>query len=550
MARLHYDLGRRYADRSFSDKVSRIPAERALELYLQVLQKIETHYVEQPAWKDLVDRGTSDLTTALSEPIFLQHNLPGRDPAAVEAFRRELPQTLAPRSVASRQDARNCAVVAANLAQQRLGLPATVVILEYLCGATNALDLYSSYLTPDQLAEVYSQIDGSFVGLGVELKAQGGGLVIVRVISGSPAEQSGVRAGDRIIAIDGHQTSQYTTDQAANLLQGVEGSICNMVLAASGEAQRQVTVRRQRIEVPSVDQVRIIDADKGVGYLRLTCFEKTTRRDLEAALWRLNREGMRSLVMDLRGNPGGLLVSSVDIADLFLDRGVIVSTHGRIAQEDSTYSAHAEGTWHVPLTVIIDQESASAAEIFSGAIHDHHRGTVVGVRSFGKGSVQGIFQLDGSDSGLRLTTAKFYSPLGKPYSGVGVEPDVVVRQAAKPISGSVASKEDAMLNAALQIARNAALPRELAPRRNLKSEGSNGYCLTAGRLACRRWATESSNSFARRKRALPWSTTSPRTLEASAATKTPWQCWQATRLPKYSTRICRCRPQVGHSWTK
>ena len=389
----------------------------------------------------------------------MQHNLPGRDPAAVEAFRRELPQTLAPRSVASRQDARNCAVVAANLAQQRLGLPATVVILEYLCGATNALDLYSSYLTPDQLAEVYSQIDGSFVGLGVELKAQGGGLVIVRVISGSPAEQSGVRAGDRIIAIDGHQTSQYTTDQAANLLQGVEGSICNMVLAASGEAQRQVTVRRQRIEVPSVDQVRIIDADKGVGYLRLTCFEKTTRRDLEAALWRLNREGMRSLVMDLRGNPGGLLVSSVDIADLFLDRGVIVSTHGRIAQEDSTYSAHAEGTWHVPLTVIIDQESASAAEIFSGAIHDHHRGTVVGVRSFGKGSVQGIFQLDGSDSGLRLTTAKFYSPLGKPYSGVGVEPDVVVRQAAKPISGSVASKEDAMLNAALQIARNAALPR-------------------------------------------------------------------------------------------
>lgn len=459
LARLHYDLGRRYANRSFAESVSRMPAEKALELYLQVLLKIETHYVEQPAWKNLVERGTSDLETALGEPIFLQRNLPKCNPAGVDAFRRELRQTLAERSVANRLEARDSAVVAANLAQQRLGLSPTVVILEYLCGATNSLDPYSAYLTPDQLAEVYSQIDGSFVGLGIELKAQAGALAIVRVISGSPAEQAGVRVGDRIVAVDGRQTSQYTTDQAANLLQGREGSICSLVLAAPGEAERQLSVRRQRVEVPSVDQIRILDAKQGVGYLRLTCFQKTTRRDLEAALWRLHREGMRSLIMDLRGNPGGLLISSVDIANLFLDQGVIVSTHGRIAQEDSTYTAHVEGTWHVPLTVIIDQESASAAEIFSGAIHDHHRGTIVGVRSFGKGSVQGIFQLDGTDSGLRLTTAKFYSPQGKPYTRVGVEPDVVVHQAARPINGSVAGKDDAMLAAALQIARNAALPR-------------------------------------------------------------------------------------------
>ena len=293
----------------------------------------------------------------------------------------------------------------------------------------------------------------------MELKAQAGALVIVRVISGSPAEQAGARAGDRIIAVDGRQTSSYTTDQAANFLQGPEGSLCTLVLGAADEADRQLTIRRQRVEVPSVDRVRIVDDKQGVGYVRLTCFQKTTRRDLEAALWRLHGEGLRSLIIDLRGNPGGLLISSVDIASLFLDSGVIVSTHGRIAQEDSTYSAHQEGTWKVPLTLIIDQESASAAEIFSGAIRDHHRGTIVGVRSFGKGSVQGIFQLDGSDSGLRLTTAKFYSPQGKPYSRVGVEPDVVVHQAAKPIDGTLTVKEDAMLNAALEIARNATLPR-------------------------------------------------------------------------------------------
>jgi carboxyl-terminal processing protease len=459
LARLHYDVGRRYADRSFGERVSKMPPQKAAELYLQVLSKIETNYVEQPAWKDLVDRGTSDLETALGEPIFLQRNLPNSNPDLVQTFRRELRQMLAQRTVANRFDARDFVLTAANLAQQRLGLAPTVVILEYLCGATNSLDPYSSFLTPDQLSEVYSQIDGSFVGLGVELKAREGSLVIVRVITGSPAEQAGAKAGDRIISVDGRQTSLFTTDQAANMLQGSEGSVCNLVLGAPGEAERQVAIRRQRVEVPSVDHVSIIDAQKGVGYLRLTCFQKTTRRDLEAALWRLNREGMRSLIVDVRGNPGGLLMSSVDIADLFLDQGVIVATHGRIAQEDATYMAHPEGTWHVPLTVIIDQDSASAAEIFSGAIHDHQRGTVVGVRSFGKGSVQGIFQLEGTESGLRLTTAKFYSPKGKAYSRVGVEPDLVVHQAARPVNGTVVNKEDAMLEAALEVARKAALPR-------------------------------------------------------------------------------------------
>lgn len=459
LARLHYDLGRRYADRSFAERLSQMTAAKALDLYQQVLLKIQTHYVEQPVWKDLVARGTADLETALAEPIFQERNLPNGNKAGADAFDRELSQTLAARTIASRDDARDCAVVAANLAQQRLGLSQTVVILEYLCGAANSLDPYSTFLTPDQLSEVYSQIDGSFVGLGVELKAVSGELVIVRVITGSPAEQAGVRAGDRIRAVDGRLTANYTTDQAANLLQGPAGSVCTLVLSAPGEADRQVAVRRQRVEVPSVDQVRIIDPQQGVGFLRLTCFQKSTRRDLEAALWQLHRDGMRSLIIDLRGNPGGLLISSVDVADLFLPQGVIVSTHGRIAQEDSTYTAREVDKWRVPLTLIIDRESASAAEIFSGAIRDHHRGAVVGERSFGKGSVQGIFQLEGTDAGLRLTTAKFYSPTGKPYARVGVEPDIVVRQAARPVNGALAMKDDAMLTEALQVAQKAALPK-------------------------------------------------------------------------------------------
>lgn len=459
LTRLHYDLGRRYADRSFSETLTRLTAERALELYGQVLLKVQSHYVEAPAWKVLVDRGTTDLELALNEPAFIERHLPHRDLAAIDAFRRELRDALSTRMIATRFDASSCVATAAALAQSRLAISQTAVVMEYMCGAANALDPYSAYLTPDQLTEVYSQIEGNFVGLGVELKTHGGSLVIVRVIPNSPAQRAGVRAGDRIVAVDHRPAKDVSTDQAANLLQGPEGSVVTLTVAAAGEAPREMTIRRQRVEVPSVDQVQMLDPEKGVAYLKLTCFQKTTRRDLEAAMWRLHHEGMKSLIMDLRGNPGGLLVTAVEVADLFLDRGIIVATRGRSSQEDFTYTAREPGTWHLPLTVLIDQDSASAAEIFAGAIRDHHRGTIVGVRSFGKGSVQGIFPLDYSDSGLRLTTAKFYSPSGRPYSRVGVEPDVMVHQTARPVDGSVTPKDDAMLTAALDVARGAQRPR-------------------------------------------------------------------------------------------
>jgi carboxyl-terminal processing protease len=316
------------------------------------------------------------------------------------------------------------------------------------------LDPYSAYLTPDQLNEVYAQIEGNFVGLGVELKAQEGRLVIVRVIPSSPAEEAGVRANDAILAIDNRPTQDLSTDQAANLLQGVEGSQVALTVAGPGEASRQMVVLRRRIEVPSVDQTRIVDPQFGVGYFKLTCFQKTTAHDIDVALWKLHDQGMKSLVIDLRGNPGGLLVSSVEAVDRFVDRGVIVSTRGRSQQEDLTYKAHEQTKWQMPLVVLIDQDSASAAEIFAGAIRDHRRGTIVGVRSFGKGSVQGIFPLDECNAGLRLTTAKFYSPNGRPYSQVGVEPDITVRSTARPIHGKLPEGGDNMLAQAVQTARS------------------------------------------------------------------------------------------------
>lgn len=360
---------------------------------------------------------------------------------------------MAARPHATRQQALDSVTAAARLAQQHLRLSPTVVILEYACGATSALDEYSSFLTGDQLNDVYSQIEGNFVGLGIELKANEGSLLIVKVISGSPAERAGLKPQDRIVAVGARSTAELNTDQAADLLQGVEGSEVDVTIQTAGNSPRQLRIRREHVEVPSVDDVKILDSEYGIGYVKLSCFQKTTSRDLDTAMWKLQREGMRSLIIDLRGNPGGLLTASVEVVDKFVDDGIIVSTRGRSSLEDYNYTAHKAGTWRVPLVLLIDGDSASASEILAGAIRDHRRGTIIGQRSYGKGSVQGIFPLTAAGAGVRLTTAKFYSPSGKPISKVGVQPDVIVRRAAKPVAGQPLPGEDEVLAAGVQSAR-------------------------------------------------------------------------------------------------
>ena len=462
-ARLHYDLGRRYSDQTFDDLLTRLSLEEALEIYDEVLLKIQANYVDTPSWKHLVERGTNGIEVALSKPAFLKRNLPGVDTNGLDEFRHELRRELGDRVVQSRSDAREAVLRAARLSETRLGVAPTAIVLEYTCGAANALDAYSAYLTPSQLTDVYSQIEGNFVGLGIELKAEDGALVIVRVIPESPAQRGGILNNDRILGVDGQSTENLSTDQAASVLQGESGSVVSLTVVTPGSDPRDLSLRRERVEVPSIDDVQILEPARGIAYFKLTCFQKTTCRDLDAALWQLHKAGMKGLVIDLRRNPGGLLMTAVEVADKFIERGIIVSTRGRNTQEDHTYSAHQIGTWRVPLVILIDKDSASAAEIFAGAIREHGRGTVVGTRSYGKGSVQGIFPLARGDIGVRLTTAKFYSPSGHAYNHVGVEPDVVVpsgivvHRAARPVDGTVDAPAyeagtDPLLSAALQAA--------------------------------------------------------------------------------------------------
>jgi len=455
LAKIHYDLGRRYSDSSYLRALKTVDQRQAMGIYSEVLAKIETHYVSTPNYQQLIARGTQDLQVALYEKQFREHHLSGKTAEELSSFSEGIGRYTASRTIRTRQEALDAVSATARFAQDRLGISPTAVALEYACAAIGALDAYSAYLTSDQLTDVYSQIEGNFVGLGIELKANSGSLEIVKVITGSPAERAGIRAGDRITEVDGQATAELSTDQAADLLQGSEGSVVTVAVMGRDNAVRRLSVRREHVEVPSVDDVKIIDRDYGIGYLKLTCFQKTTSRDLDAALWKLHRQGMKSLVMDLRGNPGGLLTASVEVADKFIEGGVIVSTRGRSPLEDYNYTAHKAGTWGIPLVVLIDGDSASASEIFAGAIRDHRRGNIVGQRSYGKGSVQGIFPLSIAGTGVRLTTAKFYSPNGHPISNVGVQPDIVVQRTARPTDDAnlVASDSDSVLNAGLQAAR-------------------------------------------------------------------------------------------------
>lgn len=465
-ARFHYDLIRRYGDSTFVGIVRDLEDHEAIQLYDEVLLKIQAHYVEGPHWNDLYAAGVRGLALALTEPKFLvAHGVSLSSEAAASAA-RDLEFVIPKATVYSRNTALEAATRLTRWLRERIRLPISAAIMEMVCGTVNALDPYSAFLTPGQLADLYSQIEGNFVGLGLELRPQEDVILVLRVIRGSPAEKAGIRPNDRIVAVDGQEVRAVSPERAAELLKGPEGTQVSLEIMSPGGERRLVSVVRTRVEVPSVTDVQVLDAESQIGYLRLLSFQRTTAQDVESALRVLQQQGVRSLIIDLRGNPGGLLGAAVETANLFLSGGVIVSTQGRNTHENLVYTAQEAPKWTLPLVVLIDQESASAAEIFAGAIQEQGRGTIVGTPSYGKGSIQGIFPLTITNAGLRLTTARFFSPKGRPYAGRGVIPDIRVQVAARPILGGSSSRETAgekpqtapAAQTALHEASNAVMP--------------------------------------------------------------------------------------------
>lgn len=437
LCELHLKLTKRYHDSSFRDVLLRMPREQAADLYTEVLERIEGFYVDPAPLEPLLRHGFDNVEVALRDPNFLKLNATTTEPDRIAWLRARLKEERSRISAADHDAALSTALLASDLATHALGIEATPILLEFTYGACDALDDFTSYLTPSKLDDLYAMIDGNFVGLGVELKGSPEGLRLVGVIRGGPAWDAGLVSGDQIVKIAGQSVKGLALDDAANRLQGAEGTSVELEVLKRDLTVRVVRLVRRHVEVESVTRARIVDEDEGVGYIQLAGFQKSSVDELDQAISGLSSLGMRTLVLDLRGNPGGLLNIAVDIAERFLDDGVIVTTRGRAPGQSQVFKSSGHARWRMPLYVLVDHESASASEILAGALQDHNRAVIVGARTYGKGSVQSIFSLHSAPAGLKLTTAKFYSPRDRAYSEVGVSPDLPIqsRVAARPVVG-------------------------------------------------------------------------------------------------------------------
>lgn len=296
-------------------------------------------------------------------------------------------------------------------------------------GMLATLDPHTVYLSPEVYRELKVDTSGRFDGIGIEVTLRDGFLTVVSPIKGSPAEEAGIQAGDRIVRIGGRPTKDLNLSEAVRLLRGRRGSHVALTVAREGAKHSvDISVTRKIIKVPSVT-ARLLDGGR-YGYAAISSFQQGTGRVLEKTLKELNSSGaLAGLILDLRKNPGGLLEQAVEVSDLFLRSGVIVTTQSRGREIDRREAHDGGGEPSYPVVVMVDKGSASAAEIVAGALQDNRRATVVGTPSFGKGSVQTVIDLD-DGSGLKITIAHYLTPSGRIIQDHGIEPDVVVP--AKP----------------------------------------------------------------------------------------------------------------------
>jgi len=304
-------------------------------------------------------------------------------------------------------------------------------------GMLSDLDPHSSFMPPDMFKEMQVETSGSFGGLGIEITIRDGVLTVVSPIEDTPAFRAGVKAGDRIIKINGELTKDMTLMEAVKKMRGPKGTEITISIMRQGlSSLLDIKIIRDIIKVVSVKSKMLTD---NIAYIRLTQFQSRTYSDLNRRMKELKKKReIKGLVLDLRNNPGGLLQQAVKVSDYFLKSGLIVYTDGRIKKQNTSYKAYDDGTeGNYPIVILVNGGSASASEIVAGALQDHKRALVMGTPTFGKGSVQTIIPLE-DGSAVRLTTALYYTPSGRSIQAKGIEPDVVVE------AGTVVEHKDRM----------------------------------------------------------------------------------------------------------
>ncbi|TCL36157.1 carboxyl-terminal processing protease [Anaerospora hongkongensis] len=299
-------------------------------------------------------------------------------------------------------------------------VPVDTLMTGAVKGMVNSLgDPHSIYMDPKMYKEFMIETEGSFGGVGIVLGAKDKVLTVISPIEGTPGEKAGIKSGDEIVKIDGQDTKGLALDEAVSKIRGPEGTKVTLTIRR-GQETKDYALTRSNIQIKTVSGKMLPD---NVGYIRISMFNENTGSDLAKKYQELEKEGMKAIVLDLRDNPGGLLDESVKVANKFVPKGPVVSVITRDGRRD-TSTSNLEAVKY-PCAVLINGGSASASEIVAGAVQDTGAGTLVGTKSYGKGSVQTLMRLD-KDDAIKLTIAKYYTPKDRSINGIGIEPDVKV----------------------------------------------------------------------------------------------------------------------------
>ena len=326
----------------------------------------------------------------------------------------------------------------------------TEVMDSAINGVLQSLDPYSAYMSPEVFKEMQTDTRGEFGGLGIEIGMEAGVVKVISPIDGTPADKAGIKAGDYIVKIGEEQVQGKSLMEAVKLMRGPVGTSIDLTIRRKSiKKPLKFKISRKIIEVQSVNS-KIISKEKNIGYIRLKSFNENSDSQFLKIIKKFEKNSkVKSYVIDLRNNPGGLLTQAINITDFFLDDGEIVSTKGRkISETRKFFARKGDEVKGKPIIVLINNGSASAAEIFAGALKDHKRAIILGENSYGKGSVQSIIPLR-NGGGMRLTISKYYLPSGKSISEVGVTPDILVEEIGDDFK--INTEKDNQLNYAIKL---------------------------------------------------------------------------------------------------
>jgi len=437
----------RYSDPRELRLLERLSPATVTSLYIEVAQMIDSRHIQPTSYARRVDAAFEHLELALASPEFRQATRLEASETALARLQESLGQIQARSKVKTLNDAVSVLTRVQSEVDRQVRIHPAAVGLAFVHAELDTLDQFSSLIPPEKTGGPSVGLKDHVVGIGVEVERHEEGLKVLKVLPGGPAADVQMRRGDILTQIDDQPLKGLELNQAVDSILGQPGSSLNLKLLR-GTRRGEVTLVRRRITVHAVAH-RMVDDENKVGYIKLDSFTDASVGELDKALMALHNAGMTSLILDLRGNPGGLLTAAISISDRFLPEGTIVSTKGRTPSDDSHEVANYPQTWKVPLVVLIDRNSASASEILAAAIQENGRGLILGERSYGKGTVQTLFPLQSASVGLRLTTARFYSPDGRAMAGAGVTPDLNV----DPTIGDD-DASDAAITAALRVARD------------------------------------------------------------------------------------------------